>query len=383
MVFTLVHASATVPAALLAFGSNSFSLSLDAGSSWKAVPANPACISLGGLSGVPHRISHTTLRNYGTVPSAVPYGRDYYNFTSKDATLFSLGTDGSLSCDTNNSTAIVFTGLPRAVTCSKFACAIRLHGGAAATLSDGTYLYSAIVYWGGGLINATSIVAFSSSDGAVWNYVGTVADASDYPLSQEGPNELALAVLSDNATVLCVFRLDAGDGPETHPYVNYALAASSDGGATWQPRGSFPGAGAGCARPKLMHLGTSLGLLGGVTQAPMLLSGGRWRTNGNTSDILMWVNGDGLGAVWSNAVSISAVHNSLAEDPTWHFSPAVNATSGPRETTSYTSLVALDQGISVVGGVSSRRVGITYNRHPIDGKIPPMQFIMPFTVQWE
>ena len=50
-------------------------------------------------------------------------------------------------------------------------------------------------------------------------YSGTILAASSVPKSQEGPNENDLVMLGDGKTIMCIVRLDAGDGPLTHPYV--------------------------------------------------------------------------------------------------------------------------------------------------------------------
>ena len=86
---------------------------------------------------------------------------------------------------------------------------------------------SVITWWGAEHANpspklkaeATSVVAFRSNDeGYTWVYSGVILDAADAPESEEGPNENDLVLLADNTTIMCVVRLDAGDGPVSHPY---------------------------------------------------------------------------------------------------------------------------------------------------------------------
>jgi hypothetical protein len=62
---------------------------------------------------------------------------------------------------------------------------------------------------------------YASTDLIKWEYLATMADADDYPESEEGPNEMDMAVLKDGS-LLAIFRLDAGDGRD-HPYLPYPL----------------------------------------------------------------------------------------------------------------------------------------------------------------
>ena len=67
--------------------------------------------------------------------------------------------------------------------------------------------------------SATSVVAFRATDrlGLSWEYAGTILDAASAPQSEEGPNENDLALMPDGR-ILCVLRLDAGDGVRSQPY---------------------------------------------------------------------------------------------------------------------------------------------------------------------
>jgi hypothetical protein len=89
-------------------------------------------------------------------------------------------------------TQVTFRGLPAPIACdpSYGACPIRLQGSGTVQFGDGTLLQSAIVYYEGGagqMKDATSVVAFRSADSLTWDYVGTIANATDYPWSEEGP----------------------------------------------------------------------------------------------------------------------------------------------------------------------------------------------------
>ena len=122
----------------------------------------------------------------------------------------------------------------------------------------------------------------SKDDGYTWDFAGWVLDAASVPSSQEGPNENDITLLKDGKTIMCVCRLDAGDGTVSHPYVPYVKLFSSDQGSTWSAPVSM-GQGIGCARPRLMRMDSG----------SIILSGGR--TGPTNRDILLWVNkaGDG------------------------------------------------------------------------------------------
>lgn len=130
-------------------------------------------------------------------------------------------------------------------------------------------------------------MAFRAADrvGLVWDYAGTILEARSAPSSEKGPNENSLALLADGTSIICVLRLDAGDGPATHPFLSYVKSTSTDGGFTWSKAVPL-GKGVGCARPRL------LALSGGG----LVLSGGRLH-RGNWDNYL-WVNAAGDGVSW-------------------------------------------------------------------------------------
>merc|ERR1712232_294968 len=86
--------------------------------------------------------------------------------------------------------------------------------------------------------------------------------------------------------------------------------------------------GLGCADPQQLRVGNSL-----------VLSGGRMMNNG-TSDVLLWVNADGMATSW-DAYSLSYWHNLLEPNNSLHFTSHVNISRG--ETTAYTSLIHFDE----------------------------------------
>ncbi len=330
------------------------------------------------------------LRNFGELTHIDPT-KNYTSFSAGGASV--LQPSGSAPSGVSCVAAplnISVSGLPRAISCDPkaprgaFGCPFRLNpGGDVLALPDGSLLLSALVYWGGAppasAPGATSVVALrSTSGGAEWTYAGTIADAAAYPGSKEGPNESALALLADGATVAAVVRLDAGDGQPSHPpgpFSPYALATSADGGRSWVPRGLL--GGAGCARPRLLAAGSG---------GPLLLSGGRWQVAGSSGppdaddggwDPRMWVNAAGDAGDFGPFLSISYWHNALVGNASWRFTPEVNASHSPRQSQAYTSLVALDGGAPP--SARTRRLAITYNVG-----LPPNSrlFLMPFTLTW-
>ena len=373
------HAFALTPSTLF-IQAGGFFESVDGGATWRASAGCASAPRSGGIDGSPVRLRDGSLRNFGAAAARV----NATSFTSPNATIFSARAGaGGLACAEAAGANISFTGLPAPTACGPrpaFGCPFRLDGGGLVALGDGSLLYAAMVFWGAPDdrgIARTSLVAYGSTDGGTtWAFRGTIAQAASLPASQEGPNENSLSLLSDGATVACVLRLDAGDGPDTHPFAHSALRISRDGGATWEDRGALPTAGA--ARPRLLHLGADG--RGGVAPAPLLLTGGRMRdpaTNTSGWDILYWVCAAGDGEVFEGPHSLSAVHNALAP-PAWRFSPALNDSAAPRQATSYTSILELDGGADPAR--ASRELGLTYNR-ALEGA-PNMLFFMPLTVAW-
>ena len=361
-------------------GARSF-FSADLGATWApttgACAAPQACGSLAG-AGIPQRGGG--VRGLGGVAPSNPFA----NATSFSApAAFEVAPapgGGGVRCSCVNA-SVSFARLPRPASCGAkvaFGCPFRVTGGGFTALPGGALLYTPIVRWAsGGASPATSVAAFTAArGGGAWAFAGEVGGVTDFPLSQEGPNENAVSLASDG-TVVAVVRLDCGDGPSTHPFVNYTTARSSDGGARWALEGAIPNAG--CARPRLLHLGADG--RGGVAPAPLLLSGGRQRDAAHAGwDATLWLSPDGLGRSggWLDPVSLTGAHNRLLRNASWAFTPALNDSSAPRQCTSYTSLFELDGGPAP--GANKRRLGVSYNR-----RLPPapdMFFFMPFTVEW-
>lgn len=317
---------------------------LDGGKTWHALPASPglrlpamAAVTPTTLNGLP------AVRDFGSVAAVKDKMAKYRSFSSPTATYLTL--DAALQWNaTTAGPSVTISGFPFDVTCGDpahpglFGCPLRLSGVGQAALTDGSLVQSAII-WSPALANpssaqlhntSTSVVSIKSTDGGLsWVYQSVIANASALPFSQEGPNENDVVLGGDNKTVVCVVRLDAGDGQVSHPYVPYYISRSTDGGATW----SFPQAlpkGVGSARPRLMRLWSAA-----ANGTVLVLAGGR---SGPTNrDVIMWVSSDGIGNRWE-AYSVSYWHNVLETNPALRFTPAINASTA-RESTSYTSLV--------------------------------------------
>ncbi len=263
-------------------------------------------------------------------------GQEATAFNASGGTVFSVNAStGRVAAHPAAPRTLSFAGLPKPIVSGRFSKGgLRTGGTASLRAPDGSLLATMIVTFGGQerlkYPGATSIVVFRSTDeGVHWRFLSTLAEAKDFPWSQEGPNEMDLETASDGTTILAVMRFDAGDGPVSHPYVYYRKSVSRDSGRTWSAPEEM--VGCGCARPRLLRMGTAL-----------VLTGGRMR-NENTSDILMWVDATGTGdGPWART-SITFWHNRLVANASLQFDARVNSTTfSPRETNSYTSLVRLD-----------------------------------------
>ena len=214
-----------------------------------------------------------------------------------------------------------FASLPVPLACRGADC-FWTSGAGTVRLPDGTYLQTTVIPWLGGEFgaqaSASGVHAWSSNDTFAWSFVGTVATAAQFPDSGEGPNENSLSLAADGRTVVCVMRLDGGDGLRwgDHRTKNYHLARSTSGGRSWSKATELRdanGHGVGTARPRLLLLGSKL-----------LLSGGRLTTE-QQGGVFLWVSDDGFGRSW-RTTSLSFKHNQLESDPALRFPDRVNTT---------------------------------------------------------
>ena len=268
-------------------------------------------------------LNETSMHNFGNITAAARGAVNSTSVCSPQAARWWLD-DAEQQWKTEVvSRPVCFHGVPAAGTRGPL---FRTDGAATLRLPDGSLLASVIIPLNPKVDGKRcTLVAFrSDAEGFEWKYVGTIVRPADVPQSHEGPNENAFALLPDRKTVLCVMRLDAGDAGG---FRGYARSVSVDGGVTWSAP-ELLGPGIGCARPRLLAL----------DDGSLVLSGGRPRYN--SRDPLIWLNAKGDGRRWRE-YSLSYWHNALVPNATRHFQPSINhSTSWPRESTSYTSLIA-------------------------------------------
>eukprot|EP00045_Choanoeca_perplexa_P009292 m.88850 g.88850 ORF g.88850 m.88850 type:complete len:390 (-) comp14838_c0_seq1:31-1200(-) len=281
----------------------------------------------------PHAASKFSYHDFGVAGEDHKTG-SYDTFASQYSFNYTLGPDSVIAV-VNRSKRILFKGLPANVSCAKFSCPFRFGGAASATLHDGTVLQTAIITWGGNTHSpdATSIVIYRSKDqGYTFDFLSVVANASDIPSSEEGPNEHDMVLLR-NGTLFMTVRIDGGDGPLTHPYRNYYRTLSHDQGQTWSPLAKM--AGVGSARPRMLLLGNGA----------IILSGGRHKNAGDQGP-KVWVDRSGQGEVFEE-YDVSYYHNLGSSQ--LRFTSEVNETDTARQTTCYTSLTATGEASFLIG----------------------------------
>ena len=159
--------------------------------------------------------------NFGTVEARYQGQRaPFHDFWGSGATRFAIDGDGSLTA-TPLDANITFVGSPRPLGCIVTGCCncpFRTDSGNVVQLADGSQLVVLNVF-PAPLANrsasgdGSSVAVYrSDADGVSWTFLSFVATAEDYPWSGEGPNEATLTLLADGTTLLCIVRMDAGDG---------------------------------------------------------------------------------------------------------------------------------------------------------------------------
>jgi hypothetical protein len=204
-------------------------------------------------------------------------------FGGSKPTFYSIDGRGRFSAVTQDTLNLTFTGLPREMGCIQTTCCncpFRADSGNMARLHDTTLVLAMNVFYqpSPGLKgDGSSVVLYSSQGGLDWKFKSNIAVAEDFPWSGEGPNEATVSLLANEKTLICIFRVDAGDGGKGgKPYMK---TFSHDDGATWSAPQNMS-AGVGTAKPRLILLDR--------TKGPLILVGGR---PGNK----VWVNPDGFG----------------------------------------------------------------------------------------
>ena len=209
----------------------------------------------------------------------------------------------------NSSRLITFAGLPRPVV------ELSVSSGGAVRHPSDKYVAVVVVWFLDaeqgplpGPCCRDSVLAFTSDDGFAWTFASEIAGPASVPNSQEGPNETFLTVLRDNKTLMCVFRVDGGDGEPDHKHTPYMQTFSTDQGRTW-------------STPRVMasDVLSAKPILATLPCGTVLLSGGR-------PGLRLWENSAGDGQQWTT-YDIPTEHNKLMAEQQWRFCPEfLNAT---------------------------------------------------------
>ena len=149
----------------------------------------------------------TNTENTDLSPININETKNNFNFTNQP--YFKINNDNKLISNISNQ-IIMFKNIPYpGITQSHFANGLRFQGTAFLKLNDDTYLHTAIVYWPLSKNNnvkyplATSIIAFHSLNLKEWTFLSVIANASDYPYSEEGITKIVISAFF-LCFVLCV-----------------------------------------------------------------------------------------------------------------------------------------------------------------------------------
>ena len=351
---------------VIAFTSVGALVSQDNGWTYKV---NPGGALPGGVMFCPHEGVLQTL-----TPS-IPKVRAGYNFSASSYHTIRWGSTGSLVSETINAT-LSYLGLPHKVTCKQglrtdgcCGCPFRVGGHGSnnvVRLSDGSFLQTVNIFFTTHTTHQgpSSLVCYRSTDGKRWDFLSLIANATDFPDSEEGPNESALTWLADGATLMAVMRMDGGDGPPDRKHTVLYQSFSEDRGRTWSHAVPMQPPSLLSVRPKILMMDYH-----GPGMGPLLLTTGR-------PGIMLWVNWDGMGRNWSPS-NIAELHNSLLPQSQQDaaFSPKVvegKTYFSPYQSSVYNSLVP---------GNTSDSAIIYYNRRSIKGfEQPDAVYAMHITV---
>lgn len=223
-----------------------------------------------------------------------------------------------------------------------------------------------------------SLVVFRSVDGGfTWDYLSTAANYTQIPgmpanrpnpnnltHSVYGPQENSMALLSDNKTIVIIFRPDTDSmcpgGPV--PYKYYYQVYSHDGGHTWTH--PVPVNGVGCVRPRLTRLQTGPLLMTGGRLCPGLVPNTSFAghgclpqsADGTQGGMFLWANLDGMadapdgtgkrGQEWET-YCLGKIHNGLWKGDAKYLFTNCSANDENCGSETYNSIVPL--GPSSVG----------------------------------
>ena len=314
------------------------------GKSWGASGTNK---TFGVLTAYPPpaaAAANFPLHGFGTTEAAyqgekVPFG----SFAGVDPVYYSIDASGALRAVTMTPSSeprghfnLSFTGLPRDIGCIQTTCCncpFRASSGNTVRLADNSLVLAMNVFYKptpGLRGDGSSVVLFyNKGDGLDWAFRSNIAVAEDFRWSGEGPNESTISLMADGKTLICIFRVDAGDGGTGGK--PYAKTFSDDSGKTWSAPTNMS-ASIGTAKPRL--------ILMDATKGPLILVGGR---PGNK----VWVNPDGFGGdEW--------FEQDMPPPPSLVGSPPAGV---GRTTTSYNGIAKLT---STTGAVSFDYYGRTY-----------------------
>jgi hypothetical protein len=196
--------------------------SSDGGVSWRstAVELNGYSVPPLGLTTALAADGGSRLHGFGT--TTADYQRvktPFTDFHGHSPAFFEIGADGQLSALVNRTANVSGIGLPDPMGCIQTTCCncpFRFDSGNTVRLADGSLVISINVFLAppkGEKGDGSSVVVYGSdAEGLAWTFRSYVGRADELQWSGEGPNESTLVLLSDGKTLLCIMRMDAGDG---------------------------------------------------------------------------------------------------------------------------------------------------------------------------
>ncbi len=200
---------------------NDIMRSSDGGVSWRS-----AAVELNGYSvpplGLTTALADGGSRVHGFGTTTADYQgvkTPFKEFHGDSPAFFEIGADGQLSAIVNKTANVSGIGLPDPMGCIQTTCCncpFRFDSGNTVRLADGSLVISINVFLAptkGEQGDGSSVAVYGSdAEGLAWTFRSYVGRADELQWSGEGPNESTLVLLSDGKTLLCIMRMDAGDG---------------------------------------------------------------------------------------------------------------------------------------------------------------------------